>query len=621
MPFFRIELLPDEIKSDEDFERFFENEESIVNEEIQYIKSQGVNIEFHKDNLLVVGTDKLEFKIFNASIIPDVDSQGKYINTFKEDTEQNINNSRIKIIVDYLKIKGVKHYTVKPFYITFGCPICNKTDQKMSISIKGFNFKTFSNTDCVDDNHTKKLNQWKKEIKKIWDESKDKKKLCFNLGIEYIKNIITNCFPRIYRNNSLFYRYDVSKKFYIELLDEDWDKLIYSYFIADNDTIITTNDLKNIKTYIKTAINFEDKKIQSENLLNFKNGIYNIDTKELIDHSNDYFFTYILPCDFNQNLINGRLETIVSDWGIDLLDLKKMLGYCFQSKNYLEKSFYLIGKPNCGKGTLLSFIKYMFSEKCNSITLNDLYDDFGTSDILNKTCLIDEDFDTKTFLKNDVKRFNKFVSGESFKYSSKYKNKFSIDSTMKFIIAGNDYPKFKSENDNGGFRRRIFYFEFKNQYVPGVNQDTNIKQEFKNNSELQTEFMNWIIEGLLLLKNHSSKNAFFDNQIELNDKIIRNAEPVIDYLLDNVSYTESNQDKLSTKDLMNNYKMWCNENCIDYPIGVRTLNKKLHEVFNIEEKNININMKFNGEQKRGTKGLKFHKTSHLELLKINKGDI
>lgn len=618
------------INNEDDYNKCLEDEnyiKEVLKGEVKYLAQQGINILKVDYNQLyiVVENETLEFSNFHSNNITQSDEKGNTTNGYRDITSITIKNTKSKMIIDYLKEKGSKYFTQKEYYITFNCPICkDKTEQKCCISIHGFNTSTKSNTDCNNDKHKAIWEEWKKDLKLIWGNSQEKDKLIFSMNEGQIKKTIEKSFPPIFKNGNCLYYYNDSN--FYSLVEEttetsDLDTFIYNSFINDNDCILNNKQLNDIKKYLKNGYRgFKYKEFQNEDLINFKNGVYDIKNNKLLDHSSNYFFTYILPCEYNQNLVNGRLEKIVADWGIDLLDIKKMLGYCFQKSNHLEKSFYLIGKPNCGKGTLTSMIKYMFAQKCESITIKDLYENHGASTIKDKTCLIDEDFDNKTFLNCDVKKFNKLISGESFNYNVKYKTIQNLNSTMKFIICANDYPRFKSENDNGGFRRRIYYMKFTSQYKQGVNQDVSIKQEFIKNNDMQSEFMNWVIEGLKLLNNNNPKEAFFDNQDELNEQIVRRSEPLIDYLIENVIVTNNKQDKIKGADLYNHFKNWCIDNAIDTKIGIITFNKKLGEVCNIPDEEINQPIKIDGKSVKGHRGIKLNDLNQLKF-KVLKGEL
>lgn len=592
----------DNIVLDDDFEKCVEDnsyESEVIEKEIRSLEEAKIVFENKETFLISEYPKNVEFRYYKPSIL-EIDNN---VNNNMYQSQSIIQNAKAKIIMKYFSDENINvdRFIPNKNLIVFSCPVCNKNNNKCYVWINTFKICTHSKNDCTDTKHVAAYKKIAKEIKALWDDSHEKKINVFNLSKEYIDNIVEKYFPSIVRhiNNMQLYKYDEAKKHYIELKENSTynsiDDLIYSTMFNDNESYLTTKQTSDVRHILKNSFNFPKKEFEYE-LINCKNCVYDLKNNEKLDHDSKYFFNYILDVEYKENLETTELNILMDQWGIDKLDIKKMLGYCFQKETSLEKSFYLIGKPQSGKGTLLKMIKTIFNNRSLGITVGELYADFGCSEIKGKTLLIDDDFDNKCFLQNDVKKFNKIVSGESLTVNEKYKARETLDSSHKIIIAANDVPKFRSENDNGGFWRRMHVIKFKNQFL-GKKGDSKIKHGFHNNENLKSQFLIYVLEGLKLYNQFDGVGEFFQNQQE-TEEIIKLSEPLLEYFDDHVEREINSKIKATT--FYENYLHWCAENHIKN-VNAKTFYKKITEFYGITD--VNKPMKINNKTIRGIKGL------------------
>ena len=109
-----------------------------------------------------------------------------------------------------------------------------------------------------------------------------------------------------------------------------------------------------ITSYLDILIR-KNVKPDNANLIAFKNGIYDIDTGELMDFSPDIIITNKVNHNFNpgaySELADKTLDKLAcGDTAVRAL-LEEAIGYCFYRRNELRKSFILTGDKKNGKSS------------------------------------------------------------------------------------------------------------------------------------------------------------------------------------------------------------------------------------------------------------------------------
>jgi len=140
--------------------------------------------------------------------------------------------------------------------------------------------------------------------------------------------------------------------------------------------------------------------IANENgfLLPFKNGILNSYTLELLNHSPDYFNTYVIPLDYSKedSIENTKfvyfLNSITNYNPIRLKVLRACLYAIFTNNLSYQKGLYLYGPGGAGKSTLMDILTFIFSkEGALESSLTEITGRFDKISLLGKILLVLED--------------------------------------------------------------------------------------------------------------------------------------------------------------------------------------------------------------------------------------
>lgn len=219
---------------------------------------------------------------------------------------------------------------------------------------------------------------------------------------------------------------------------------------------------KEVKSYLLTMA--PEVQLKYENLINFKNGLYDLNNNTLMPHSPYYFTINQINANINWNPV--RIDAV--DRFLDKISCRnigrkkailQMIGYSMTSSVEMQKAFVLYGKTaGNGKSILLEIIERLIgSESVSHVTLQDFVSNrFSVSEIKGKLVNIVSEM-TKEFLK-DSSVFKQIVTGDTITVEEKFKDRHTIKPYAKHIFTANELPKV-ADTSNGYFRR-LFIIPF-----------------------------------------------------------------------------------------------------------------------------------------------------------------
>lgn len=239
------------------------------------------------------------------------------------------------------------------------------------------------------------------------------------------------------------------------------------------------------------------------NYIAFRNGLYDIETDELIDFTPDVIITNKINYDYDPDayseLADRTLDKLAcGDEQVRML-LEECIGYCFYRRNELRKSFILTGEKENGKSTFLSMIENLLGrENTASLDLKELGDRFKTAELVNKLANIGDDIGDE-FIPNPA-IFKKLSSGNPISVERKGRDPFDFSSYAKLLFSANNIPRIKDKS--GAVISRLVIIPFDARFSPDdPDYDPYIKYKL-----IQKEPMQYLIrlgiEGLKrVLKN------------------------------------------------------------------------------------------------------------------------
>jgi len=226
-------------------------------------------------------------------------------------------------------------------------------------------------------------------------------------------------------------------------------------------------------------------------LLPFRNGVYNLQTKELLPHDPSYYFRSTLDRDFDPN---------ASDWSnidswLDFVTngsshLKEILicfaAACLRGMYDLQKFLYLTGPPNSGKGTYASLLMELLGFE--NVSLPDFAEfnggRFEKIQIDGTWLALFDDVDKYT---GKLQAFKSITGGRELSVEDKGEKGFKMKFTGMAMVVANE-PVFYGSSAKGVARRAI--------EVP-FNRKVNDKNAYDLMPTFREElsaFLNYLIE-------------------------------------------------------------------------------------------------------------------------------
>lgn len=190
----------------------------------------------------------------------------------------------------------------------------------------------------------------------------------------------------------------------------------------------------------------DDRQMSDANYIAFKNGIYNITTRELEPFTPDIVITNKIEYDYDPTAYDPLLDKTLNkiacfDESVRAL-LEECVGYCFYRRSELRKSFILTGDKENGKSTYLSLIEHLLGHKnITSLDLAELGDRFRTAQLVNKLACIGDDIGSEFIANPNI--FKKLSAGNPVTVEKKGKDPFDFSNYAKLLFSANDIPKIK----------------------------------------------------------------------------------------------------------------------------------------------------------------------------------
>lgn len=319
---------------------------------------------------------------------------------------------------------------------------------------------------------------------------------------------------------------------------------------------------KEIMNYISLRTEVNQQEI-NPNLINFKNCLFNIASKEMLPH-NPYIFTINqIHANYDENIaVNEDMEQFLNDITCNKPERKQAIleeiGYCMIPDVWIGKACVFYGpSAENGKSVLIEVIINLIGrENVSNIALHKLQERFYTANIADKLLNTASEL-PKTDLKS-VDMFKNVVTGDEITGEIKYKDPFSFKPYAKHIFATNSLPKI-SDNNNGYYRRlNILLFERKFT----VEEQNHFRKEnlFKQEAldylayiSLQA-YLKMLDEGRRDFANYEESNKLIDSYKADNNSVLLFLESEI------VQNIFTGNERIKKTRLYEVYKDWCLDN-------------------------------------------------------------
>lgn len=243
-------------------------------------------------------------------------------------------------------------------------------------------------------------------------------------------------------------------------------------------------------------------------LVNLKNGVYNLDTGELEDHSPEYRFRTSIPQEYYSDAecpnIEGFIEDIVPDEQ-ERRTLFEWAGFCLETGYPINRFLILHGNGRNGKSIYLRLLREFLSEDNVSGAQLDTIagGQFGVAALEDSLLNIDAESADTRLGPAELNTIKAMTGGDIRQAERKFEEPFDLQNTSKLAFAANNPPRFEEETD--AIADRLLAIEFPFRFKKNHEDDPDADKEARDPDDLLEEmtteeelsgFLNKALEGL-----------------------------------------------------------------------------------------------------------------------------
>ena len=321
------------------------------------------------------------------------------------------------------------------------------------------------------------------------------------------------------------------------------DMLQDDCFVPDRDVIDTASERRK---YIPLA-----------------NGLFNIEAMQLEPHRQDLYFTNQLGFEFDAratcpvflrfletSLVLPDMQTVVTDTEM-ILFVQEALAYSMTARTDLKASFWLYGKPDSGKSTLLSLIRSIMGGLHGTIDLNGLgASKFMLGEIVGKRVVTFSEADKDVMLPDGL---YKALTGGTDEMWADVKNKPGVTFVpeAKLWWAMNNAPR--TTDRSGATLNRLYPVLF-NRSIPKHERIQNLDQKL---AAERAGIFNWLLQGYERLLNQK-RFTEATNATRWKDDYRRKNDTELSFY--DACLVKNPNMSIQSSELYDKYRNWCERN-------------------------------------------------------------
>lgn len=213
---------------------------------------------------------------------------------------------------------------------------------------------------------------------------------------------------------------------------------------------------------------------RDKNLINFQNGVWDIEKQELIPHDSKYLQTIQIPHPVGEYkpFKETRLYNFFKKTNLPKEDVKmllKYMAYCLTLDYGLKTFMILCGQSNTGKSVLIRFFETLIGKvNVSSLSMHELNMRFYPAQLYNR--LLNSCADNSSLPLSSIENLKKITGGDQIMHEKKGKEPFFFVPFCKLIFSFNQLPLQLEEKSNAFYKRmRILFMNTElfldNEYV------------------------------------------------------------------------------------------------------------------------------------------------------------
>ncbi len=335
--------------------------------------------------------------------------------------------------------------------------------------------------------------------------------------------------------------------------------------------------------------------------MNFKNGVVDLETMELVQHSPDFGFMFALPYDYDSRAECPEWDKFIKDICSDDEQLVSLLeefaGYAIAGGECLaEKALVLYGEGANGKSVYAETIEQVLGpQNTSNVMIHKLSNDQMIASLLNKPYNYSDETLDHAF--KNPGEFKSLVTGGTMMGKIVYQATFSFKNRAKFIISTNKMPD--TNDSSNGLYRRLLIAHFKKQYN-GVEANKMLRQTLW--SRELPGICNRFIEGYKRLMARKYNFDVPESVENMSQKFARENNQALRFVEEMIAHG-TEEDHAVSAEVYKEYQSWA-EFQNERPMTMRQFVTDFKRAAKIGD---SITFRANGKVVRGWKNIKLNK--------------
>lgn len=353
-------------------------------------------------------------------------------------------------------------------------------------------------------------------------------------------------------------------------LPTHWQKISRSDLLIVIRNLITPDDRVRVKSKdiaevakrlsenIELQFNIEEAYYKQQYLINFKNGVLNIDTGEFTTDRSKYLFDYVINANYIEDCTEKNcpnfIHFITTSAGIENKDcIINSFGFGISSLSDVKKAVFLLGETDGGKSCCLRLLESAVDpELLSNISFQQLSDRHYIIQLLGRKLNISYDNSSKAMDNEQV--FKSVVSSERIEGRALRENPVQFIPTVKLFFASNKPYVFKHP-DLALYRRMVVIpFEYS---IPPEKQDKHLLDKLIAERDvifsLAAKSLKEFVQSGYDFKMSPKGKAYLASRIAA-------LHSVKEFLSDRTIIDAKGS--VSTAHLYDSYRQWCNDNAL-----------------------------------------------------------
>lgn len=345
---------------------------------------------------------------------------------------------------------------------------------------------------------------------------------------------------------------------------------IEPYLYIDNVTSNLLNEIEKLMLEtVRHDVHFSDYLEGDDNIINFKNGLLNVITKEFKPHTPDYKSIVQIDCEYNPEAVtSGYWDKYINDLSEGKQDhkavLQEMAGLVISNvAGYRVKKFLgLWGKGDTGKGKFWDILGRIIGSKAvGIISIQDLEKQFARVALYGKAFVYDGDLSKEGI--TDPAMLKKVTGGDNLKAEFKGKDVFNFKFTGVYAMACNDLPVLMGDYAEHMYNR-IEILPC-NNVIPVEKRNKFLVEDIINNDSQYV--INWALEGLYRLIANNYEFTYCEDVEKTREHYKTVSDTVFAFISEKYEVTGEPKDRIPVSILRTEYASYCIEEGITKPVN------------------------------------------------------